>query len=66
MKRSLKTKTNKTRYPKGFINYKEQRNPVENRKQKKEQFDNLNIFNDPKTFWATSQPYFFSKHFPDE
>ena len=35
MKRSqLKTKTNKTRYPKGFINYKEQRNPVVNRKQK--------------------------------
>ena len=35
MKRSqLKTKTNKTRYAKGFINYKEQRNPVVNRKQK--------------------------------
>ena len=35
MKRSqLKTKTNKTRYPKGFINYKEPRNPVVNRKQK--------------------------------
>ena len=35
MKRSqLKTKTNKTRYPKGFISYKEQRNSVVNRKQK--------------------------------
>ena len=35
MKRSLKTKTNKTRYPKGFINYKKQRNPVVKRKQKR-------------------------------
>ena len=53
-------KAKKNRDPKDFIKYKKKRNSVVklNRHYKKEHFDHLNPFHDPKPFWKTCEPYF--------
>ena len=37
-----------------------------NSQYKKENFDNLNPFIDPKAFWQTCKPFVSNKHFSDE
>ena len=56
----LNNKANKTRDLKNVINY----NSVVKLKKyyKKEHFDNLNPFRDPKPFWKTCKTYICNKH----
>ena len=69
MKRSqLKNKANKTNDPKDILMYKKQRNYVVklNNQSKKEHFDSLNPFLDPKPFWKSCKRYFSNKYSFDE
>ena len=60
----VKSKANRTKRPKGILDYKKQRNLVVrlHKERKIEHFENLETSKNSKPFWNKWKPYFSNKH----